>query len=136
VVVCRDDFAPVADASTDDGALLSDVPSPVHGVQLVSMPVPVANVLVVVDGTSVGTRTDDGGRFSLVGVPAAVPLAISALLGPGAPAGARVGVLVGPGETVDIGMLVMGEAGGSVCAPKSPDPLDRAAEPSSLGRLY
>src|SRR5713226_858500 len=113
VVVCRDDFAPVADASMDGGALLQDVPSPVHGGQLVSMPIPVANVLVVVEGSSLGTRTDEGGRFSLLGVPAARPLAITALLDPGSPPAARVNFVVSAGQTIDVGMLILGGPGES-----------------------
>jgi len=117
VVICRDDFAPVADAATDGGPLLQDVPSPVHRRQLVSVPVPVADFLIVVDGTNLGTRTDEQGRFWLAGVPAAQPLAIAALLDPGAPPAARVGFAVDAGQTLDVGLLVLGGTGESRCAP-------------------
>jgi hypothetical protein len=128
VVLCRDNFAPVADSD----ALLQDVPSPGGGRQPASVAVPVPNVLVVVDGTSLSASTDAGGRFSLLGVPTARPLALLVLPTPGGPPAAQAANLVlSAGQTLDVGMLVLGGAGDAPCVPPPPD---QTASPDDIPR--
>ncbi|MDQ3811846.1 MAG: carboxypeptidase-like regulatory domain-containing protein [Chloroflexota bacterium] len=71
---------------------------------------PAGAVLVAVQGTSISTRTDDAGRFSLSGVPAGQYLTVAA--GPvadsNAATAARPNVLVNGGQSVDIGVLSLG----------------------------
>ena len=109
VVLCRDAFAPVADDSAGDSPLLPDVPSPGGGRPLASMSIPVPDVLVVVDGIGLSTRTDDNGRFSLTGVPPAQTLSLSVLQQADAPPLTQVpNVVVSQGQTLDLGTLVLG----------------------------
>ena len=116
VVLCRDNFAPVAAPSTDEGPLLQDVPSPGGGRPGASLIIPARDVLVAVDGTTLSTRTDDNGRFTLVGVPIAIPLSLSLLQQPDAPPLTQVSnVVVNQGQTLDLGTLVLGGEADSLC---------------------
>ena len=102
VVVCREDFAPVADAST----LLEDVPSTGGGRPTASVPLPVPEVLVALDGTDLATRTDSAGHFALSGVPTDRPLRLNVLSDPNAaPVAQATDLLVAAGQTLDVGAL-------------------------------
>jgi hypothetical protein len=76
--------------------------------------VPAGNVLVAVQNTALSARTDDAGAFSLSGVPAGQYLTVAA--GPAAntptAVAERPNVFVSGGQSVDIGMLLLG--GGSL----------------------
>jgi hypothetical protein len=71
---------------------------------------PAGAVLVAVQNTSVNARTDEGGRFTLSGVPAGQYLTVAA--GPVANASSaiaeRPNVFVTGGQSVDIGSLSLG----------------------------
>jgi hypothetical protein len=71
---------------------------------------PAGAVLVAVQNTSVNARTDEGGRFTLSGVPAGQYLTVAA--GPVANASSAVAgrpnVFVSGGQSVDIGSLSLG----------------------------
>jgi hypothetical protein len=74
---------------------------------------PAGAVLVAVQNTSVNTRTDETGRFTLSSVPAGMYLTVAA--GPvantvGAIA-SQPNVFVAAGQTADIGTLVLGSGG-------------------------
>ena len=121
VVVCRDAFAPVGEGSDQSTGLLEDVPSPGGGRPLVSMSLPVADVLVVVDGAGLASRTDHGGRFVLPGVPTDRPLHISVFQEPSGEPVAQVGdLVVSAGQTLDVGVLVLGGPAETPCAPAGP----------------
>lgn len=111
VVLCRDAFSPVGDPSVDTSQLLEDVPSPGGGYPPANMLIPVPGALVGVDGTTLSTRTDDTGRFTLFGVPLSQPLSISILQQPNAPGVTLIdNVVVNQGQTLDLGQLIVGGA--------------------------
>jgi hypothetical protein len=64
---------------------------------------------VFIQGIDLSTRTIEGGKFTLVGVPAAEVFTVEAVTEPGgAPSGSRFDVSVTPGETLDIGAIDLG----------------------------
>ena len=63
---------------------------------------PAGSILGVAEGMNLQTHTDAGGRFSLVGVPAAQTLTIDAM---GDAKASRDNVVVQPGEVLDIGSM-------------------------------
>lgn len=95
----------------DDGRIAPILPRPPFG------PIPAGAVLVAVQGTSLSTRTDENGRFSLGGLQAGQYLTVAA--GPvGSASGAvatRVNVQVNAGASRNLGALYLGgNAGCSV----------------------
>jgi hypothetical protein len=88
---------------------------------------PAGAVLVAVQNTSISTRTDETGRFSLQGVPAGQYLTVAA--GPVANSmsaiAERPNVFVNGGQDVQIGTLVLGGSSlGIVCRPFAPGTLE------------
>jgi hypothetical protein len=72
---------------------------------------------VSIEGIDLSTQTADGGKFTLVGVPAAEVFTVEAVTEPGgAPTASRIDVSVTPGETLDIGAIDLG-----VCIQPAPD---------------
>jgi hypothetical protein len=73
---------------------------------------PAGAVLVAVQGTSISTRTDEAGRFTLGGAPSGQFLMVAA--GPVADSNvavaARPNVMVTGGQTTDLGTLSLGGA--------------------------
>lgn len=122
VVLCRDAFSPVGDPSVDKPELLEDVPGPGGGHPPASMLIPIPDVLMVVDGTTLSTRTDDNGRFTLMGVPTARPLSLSVFQQPNTSGLTLIdNVVVDQGQTLDLGQLVLGggidqSSGGGACS--------------------
>jgi hypothetical protein len=76
---------------------------------------PAGAALVAVQNTSIATRTDETGRFTMTGLPADVYLTIAA--GPVADSNAaiavRPNVVVAGGQTTDIGTLTIAGAAAS-----------------------
>jgi hypothetical protein len=105
---------PATDFTTDGVAQPQPVPDPsgvTPGVPKRGKLAPAAaNVEVSVEGTSITVRTDGDGRFFLVGVPADEPLTLQAQR-PSArsPIVLRPNLIVGPGQTVDLGTMEMGD---------------------------
>jgi hypothetical protein len=87
-------------------------PVPVRPVPVPATGLPAGAVLVAVQGTSISTRTDETGRFTLSGAPAGQFLMVAA--GPVADSNvaiaARPNVTVGGGQTTDLGTLALGGA--------------------------
>lgn len=76
---------------------------------------PVADARVMIVGTSIATRTDAGGRFVLVGVPADQMLTLQAEAGSPRPLEARrVRVMLGAGETLDVGNVALSNCIGTL----------------------
>ncbi|HYY89570.1 MAG TPA: hypothetical protein VFA49_12300, partial [Chloroflexota bacterium] len=109
---------PLAPGEAPDGSpepaqpVAPDVPTAQPGVVRPIPPggPPAGAVLVAVQNTSINTRTDETGRFTLSNVPAGVYLTVAA--GPvantiGATA-SQPNVFVGAGQTADLGILVLG----------------------------
>ena len=72
---------------------------------------------VTILGIDLSTRTIDGGKFILPGVPALQVFTVDAVAEPGvAEEGSRFDVSVGPGETLDIGAIDLG-----VCVQLAPE---------------
>jgi len=70
--------------------------------------VPVANALITVPGTDLAATTDATGRFEIGGVPAATPVTLQAELPATRPLLLPTPeVVVGAGETVDVGTLTL-----------------------------
>jgi len=94
---------------------------------------PAGAVLVALEGSSVSTRTDESGRFSLDSVPTDTYwlLAAGPVSGVAGASSVRPNVMVQPGQTLDLGMLVLGASTGAGCryplvpqdaAPTTPSP--------------
>jgi len=77
----------------------------------VPRPIPAGAVLVAVQGTALGARTDENGRFSIGGVPAGQFLTVAAgpVQGISTAYVMRPNVVVNPGQTVDLGRLYLGQ---------------------------
>ena len=103
---------PLPAAPTSPDAQAQPAPQP----QPTTSGLPAGAVLVAVQSTGVSARTDEGGNFTLSGVPAGQYLTIAA--GPVANAASaiaeRPNVFVNGGQTMDIGTLSLG--GGSPVA--------------------
>lgn len=75
---------------------------------------PAGAVLVAAQGTSVSTRTDENGRFSLTGVPAGPYFTIAAgpVTGTSGASAQRVNVQVSAQESVELGVLFLAPESG------------------------
>ena len=80
--------------------------------------VPADRAQVFIEGIDLTARTTDGGRFTLVGVPAMHVLTVEAIGDAGAPPGARSDITVEPGETLNIGTIDL-----SICPNPAPEDL-------------
>lgn len=100
----------VVEAAPDGGRVVPGAPPLEVPRRPSPRPIPAGAVLVAVQGTSLSVRTDENGRFSLPNVPAGQYLALAA--GPvGSASGAfavRPNASVQPGQTVDVGTLLLG----------------------------
>jgi hypothetical protein len=97
------------------------VPAPGLGRRL-----PAGAVLVALQGSSVSTRTDESGRFSLDNVPTDTYwlLAAGPVSGVAGASSMRPNVMVQSGQTLDLGMLVLGAPTGAGCRyPLVPQPV-------------
>jgi hypothetical protein len=110
------------------------VPAPGLGRRL-----PAGAVLVALEGSSVSTRTDESGHFSLDNVPTDTYwlLAAGPVSGVAGASSMRPNVIVQSGQTLDLGILVLGAPTGAGCryplAPQgvAPDPSGGAAPTTS-----
>jgi hypothetical protein len=118
-------------AETDEAQRLPPEVLPVPGVirPTPQRALPAGAVLVAVQNTSVSTRTDEAGRFTLSGVPAGQYLTVAA--GPVANSlsaiAERPNVFVDGGQTLQVGTLVLGGSSlGVVCRPFLPGAAETA----------
>jgi len=124
VIFCKLLPRPVEAPETDVSPLADVTPGMNRGVPP-PIRLPVRNVQLSIQGTSVRTVTDGGGAFTLSGVPASQPLVLVAQLSPGpmmvlSPSN----LMVSPGQTLDLGTVGLGGCadGGTVLVPQAPPP--------------
>ncbi len=105
------------------------VPAPGLGRRL-----PAGAVLVALEGSSVSTRTDESGRFSLDNVPTDMYwlLAAGPVSGVAGASTMRPNVMVQAGQTLDVGVLALGVSSGGGCRfPQAPGVVPDAGNDAS-----
>jgi hypothetical protein len=124
---------PMTPDSGQDQAQPSTPGAPTRPVPIPPNGLPAGAVLVAVQNTSISARTDEGGRFTLEGVPAGQYLSVAA--GPVANSNVAVAerpnVLVSGGQTVDMGTLSLGGAAPFANACRLPLGVPDATAPSA-----